>query len=128
MIMIFILIIQPIFNIKGETKALYCSTHKLDGMVNVKDKTCIHPGCTIIPNYNKPGETKAFYCLKHKLDNMVNVKKKICIQSNYLSVLTPGSTARPCRTTPPVYVAFGLERGGFRPFPPKYEFVRASSS
>ena len=30
----------PIYNVEGETKALYCSVHKLEGMVDVKHKTC----------------------------------------------------------------------------------------
>jgi len=47
-------------------------------MVNVKDKTCIHPGCKVIPNYNNEGEVKATYCATHKLDRMVNVKNKTC--------------------------------------------------
>ena len=36
---------RPIYNVDGETKALYCSTHKLDGMVNVKHKTCKNDWC-----------------------------------------------------------------------------------
>ena len=54
--------IRPTFNIKGETKGLYCSRHKKDGMINVKDKTCIHEGCNIRPVFNIKGETKALYC------------------------------------------------------------------
>jgi len=29
---------QPTFNIEGETEALYCSKHKLEGMVDIKHK------------------------------------------------------------------------------------------
>jgi len=36
--------IRPNFNIEGE-KAIYCSTHKTEGMVDVKNKRCIHEGC-----------------------------------------------------------------------------------
>ena len=70
---------RPNYNNEGETKALYCSEHKQDGMVNVKSKTCIHEGCKTIPNYNNEGETKALYCSEHKQDAMVNVKDKTCI-------------------------------------------------
>ena len=73
---------QPNYNIEGETKALYCSTHKLNGMVDIKHKTCIHPNCKTIPNYNIEGETKALYCSTHKLDGMVNVVSKTCIHPN----------------------------------------------
>jgi hypothetical protein len=48
-------------------------------MINVKDKTCIHEGCKVIPVYNKEGEKKALYCVTHKLEGMVDVKHKTCI-------------------------------------------------
>jgi EsV-1-7 cysteine-rich motif len=71
--------IRPIFNVEGETKALYCSEHKKDGMVNVISKTCIHEGCKTRPTYNNEGETKGLYCSEHKKDGMVDVKHKTCI-------------------------------------------------
>lgn len=49
------------FNIKGESKGIYCSLHKLDGMVDVKNKKCIHNGCEKHPIYNKEGEKTALY-------------------------------------------------------------------
>jgi hypothetical protein len=36
---------QPTYNNDGETNPLYCSEHKLQGMVNVKDKTCKSDWC-----------------------------------------------------------------------------------
>ena len=69
----------PIYNIDGEKKALYCSTHKKEGMVNVKDKTCIQPNCKIIPNYNSADKTNGLYCATHKKEGMVNVKSPTCI-------------------------------------------------
>ena len=51
-------------------------------MVDVKNKTCIHPNCKVIPAYNMEGETKALYCATHKLDGMVDVKNKTCIHPN----------------------------------------------
>jgi hypothetical protein len=73
---------RPHYNKEGETKALYCASHKLYGMVDVKHPTCIHPDCNTQPNYNKEGETKALYCASHKLDGMVNVKSPTCIHSD----------------------------------------------
>ena len=74
--------VRPIYNKEGETKALYCSEHKEDGMVNVKSPRCIHEGCKVRPNYNKEGETKGLYCSRHKLEGMVDVKHKRCIHPN----------------------------------------------
>ena len=38
----------PVFNIEGETKALYCSAHKKDGMIDVKhvNETCKSEWCS----------------------------------------------------------------------------------
>ena len=71
--------VRPSYNVEWETKALYCATHKLDGMVDVKNETCIHPNCKVQPSYNVEGETKALYCATHKLDGMVNVKHNKCL-------------------------------------------------
>ena len=67
------------YNNEGETKALYCATHKLEGMVDVKHKMCIHIGCKVLPSYNNEGQTKSLYCARHKLEGMINVNKKTCI-------------------------------------------------
>ena len=70
------------FNKEGETKPIYCSEHKKDGMVNVRCKICIHPNCKTQPTYNYEGETKRLYCYKHKKEGMVDVKSKTCIHPN----------------------------------------------
>ena len=44
---------QPSFNKERETKGIYCNAHKKDGMVNVKEKMCIHLDCIIRPSFNK---------------------------------------------------------------------------
>ena len=71
--------IIPSYTNEGSTKALYCSTHKLEGMINIISSTCIHEGCKIQPVFNKEGSTKALYCSTHKLEGMVDVKNKTCI-------------------------------------------------
>ena len=66
------------FNTLGETKGLYCTVHKKDGMVDVKNKRCAHLGCDKQSAFNTPGETKGLYCANHKKDGMVDVKNKRC--------------------------------------------------
>ena len=70
--------IIPVFNNPGETRGIYCYAHKIEGMVNVASKTCIHPECKKQPSYNEEGETKKLYCNAHKLAGMVNVKHGSC--------------------------------------------------
>ena len=57
---------EPIYNYQDETPK-YCSEHKLENMVDVKNKTCIHPNCKTRPNFNEEGETNRLFCLEHKL-------------------------------------------------------------
>ena len=40
------------FNLPTEKKSLYCSLHKLDNMINVKNKKCICKDCKKIPSFN----------------------------------------------------------------------------
>ena len=69
---------QPTFNMEGATKPLYCSAHKMEGMVDVKHKNCINEGCKKQPVFNINGETKALYCSAHKMEGMMDVKNKTC--------------------------------------------------
>lgn len=51
--------IRPNYNKKGEKIPLYCNNHKLDGMIDVKHKTCINDWCyTQLSNKKYDG-----YCL-----------------------------------------------------------------
>ena len=69
---------QPVFNLEGETIAIYCSEHKEPEMVDVKNKTCKADGCRKRPTFNLEGETIAMYCSEHKEPEMVDVKSKTC--------------------------------------------------
>lgn len=68
---------NPSFNYKGESRRLYCSEHKLDGMINVTGKTCLN--CDKESSYNYKGETRRLYCSEHKLDGMINITGKKCL-------------------------------------------------
>ena len=65
------------YNNEGKKKAIYCTTHKLKGMVDVIHKKCKHQGCKKNPTYNNEGK-KAIYCATHKLNGMINVRSKKC--------------------------------------------------
>jgi len=69
---------RPNFNTPGSSKGLYCSDHKKDGMVDVKNKRCEHEGCDKQPVFNLLGSSKGLYCAIHKMDGMVNVKDRRC--------------------------------------------------
>ena len=54
---------QPAYNFEAQTKKLYCSIHKLEGMINVRDKMCIHPNCKTQPCYNFERNSKKYIVL-----------------------------------------------------------------
>ena len=60
--------ISPIFNYEGEKESIYCSLHKLQGMVNVKNKICETSGCKTQASYGYLFESKT-KCFKHKSAN-----------------------------------------------------------
>ena len=57
---------QPNYNLEGETKGLYCFSHKKEEMIDVKNKKCNEEGCKTRPSYNLEGDTKGLYCYIHK--------------------------------------------------------------
>jgi hypothetical protein len=73
---------KAFFNTENATRALYCDTHKLDGMVDVKSKTCAHTDCKKEPTYNKTGEAKPLYCSLHKTEGMVDMVNRICAHTD----------------------------------------------
>lgn len=67
---------QPTYGMDGE-RAKFCSSHKEEGMIDVKNCRCKHQGCTRQPNYGHEG-SRAKFCSSHKLDKMVNVVSRRC--------------------------------------------------
>ena len=70
---------SPSYNYEGNAR-LYCSKHKKEGMVNVKDTRCFRNGCKTSPSYNYEGELKPLYCATHKKEGMSNIVNKRCFQ------------------------------------------------
>jgi hypothetical protein len=66
------------FNFKGEDKVKFCSKHKLDGMIDVKHKTCEYLDCKVIPSFNFEGQTTRKFCSIHKQEGMINFNSKYC--------------------------------------------------
>lgn len=72
----------PSYNYPDESKAITCSKHRIEGMINVFKKKCIFNGCNTEPKFNNPSEIKGLFCSKHKELNMVNVVSKKCFDQN----------------------------------------------
>ena len=58
-------------------KACYCSKHKKEDMINVRDRKCKEKGCRRLPIYGTI-QGKYLYCSDHKKEGMTNVKNKKC--------------------------------------------------
>jgi len=67
------------FNVAGETKGLYCASHKSGIMINVIDKRCLHIGCPKRAIFNEPGQKSRAYCDDHRSPTMVNMVTKRCL-------------------------------------------------
>lgn len=71
------------FNISGETRSIYCKTHKLENMISVDSKKrCEELNCKKYPAFNYSTIKRARYCNTHKKDGMINVVTKRCIHEN----------------------------------------------
>jgi hypothetical protein len=71
----------PAYNYKGCSYGLYCSKHKQENMINVKNRICKIENCNKRPIYNFENE-KALYCSEHKQENMINVVTIKCNEKN----------------------------------------------
>jgi hypothetical protein len=71
----------PSYNFSDKKNGVYCSIHKLKGMVNVISKRCFHENCNKRPSFNFENEVP-IYCYDHKLDGMVNVANSKCHHEN----------------------------------------------
>ncbi|CAN0342976.1 unnamed protein product, partial [Hapterophycus canaliculatus] len=61
----------PSFNHEGSKVGMYCSRHAEDGMVDVQNKRCAHPGgCEKQPTFNHKGSKVGMYCSRHAEDGM----------------------------------------------------------
>jgi len=69
---------HPNFNYQGQIRSRFCAEHKLENMIDIKNKQCEHIGCKTRPNFNYQGQTNSRFCAEHKLENMIDVKHKQC--------------------------------------------------
>lgn len=73
---------NPIYNIKGEKKGLYCKDHKKEQMVCVSLKKCIEEGCEVTAKFNTKGLKKGLYCKTHRKEGMIDVLATSCIEKD----------------------------------------------
>ena len=66
----------PHYNLQGESRGIYCISHKLENML-VVGSLCIVDTCKNTAKYNLKN-MKRKYCENHKSDKMVESGKPIC--------------------------------------------------
>lgn len=69
---------RPGFNFKGNIVSLYCASHKISGMIDIKNPKCKEDNCTKQPTYGFEEDEKASYCKDHMKNNMIDIKHKRC--------------------------------------------------
>ena len=70
--------VKAFFNFAREKPGVRCGKHRIDGQINIYNKTCAFKNCIKRPLFNIEGENEALYCKKHKADDMIDVKNKKC--------------------------------------------------
>ena len=58
----------------------FCASHRVAGMVNVKQKRCAAEGCNNRPSFNHLGEPNGIFCSTHKLEGMVRPARLLTTQ------------------------------------------------
>ena len=68
---------QPSFGHKTSSEAIYCSKHKPDHFVDVKNKTCVHEGCPKNRSFGLKGGER-LWCYDHKTEDCINLVETKC--------------------------------------------------
>ena len=55
-----------IYNYKDEKQGNYCSKHKKENMINIRNKKCEEVNCETLPTFNYEGNKEGKYCKEHK--------------------------------------------------------------
>lgn len=63
-------------------KAEYCAEHKLERMINIRNKRCVYLDCNKTPCFNYKDKKIGLYCKLHKELEMIDVVNKRCQQEN----------------------------------------------
>ncbi|CBN74257.1 EsV-1-7 [Ectocarpus siliculosus] len=67
--------VQPSFGAPGTGKPRFCTGHKQEGHVSLKNRPCIFPGCNTRPHYG-PSMGRPVFCATHKKKSHVHLLKE----------------------------------------------------
>ncbi|CAM9324488.1 unnamed protein product [Ectocarpus sp. 12 AP-2014] len=67
--------VQPSFGAPGTGKPRFCTGHKEEGHVSLKNRPCIFPGCNTRPHYG-PSMGRPVFCATHKKKSHVHLLKE----------------------------------------------------
>ena len=67
---------MPFYGYEG-ANAVFCSSHRFQVMINVRNKQCRHDKCTTLPSFGYE-RRKPMYCCIHRLNGMINIVSPIC--------------------------------------------------
>ena len=86
----------PIFGLVTDDRASRCAIHKINGMIDIFNSKCIHPGCSKQRTHNfinfdevddiNRRKQRPIYCAEHAEDGMINLNVNHCYFSNCLKI------------------------------------------
>jgi hypothetical protein len=67
----------PHFGFPGSI-ATSCVTHMKEGMIHLRTRKCLEPGCNTRAVFNVVGSDKGKFCAKHRQSEMIDIQTKLC--------------------------------------------------
>ena len=71
--------IKAFFNFPDTKPGVRCAKHRIEGQINIYNKTCTFDECQKRPLYNIQGQKNGLFCKTHRADGMIDVKNKKCM-------------------------------------------------
>ena len=79
---------------RARTQGLFCASHRLTDMVNVKQKRCAAEACNNRPSFNHLGESTGIFCSAHKMEGMVRPTGLLAMQLALVALLSSAADAQ----------------------------------
>ena len=86
----------PIFGLVTDDRASRCAIHKINGMIDIFNSKCIHPGCSKQRTHNfinfdevddiNRRKQRPIYCAEHAEDGMINLNVNHCYFPNCIKI------------------------------------------
>ncbi|CAN0081811.1 unnamed protein product, partial [Discosporangium mesarthrocarpum] len=83
--------VTPAYGWEWDRKAIRCSEHAEEGMVNLRSQRCTwRPGCDTQPCFGMEGDMRPTRCRRHRTAGMVDIKNRRCVVAGCVAAPSVG--------------------------------------